>query len=111
MKIKNEKGITLIALIVTIIVLIILAGVAIAMLNDNNSILGNANKVQVLNGKKEVVELESVDGISSSDEAGYVNGNVTGIKNVGYGTLNTYVSGGSLEGTTTYDTFRVKLIP
>ena len=44
-KIEN-KGITLIALIVTIIVLIILAGVAIAMLNDDNGILKNANEAR-----------------------------------------------------------------
>ena len=39
---KNNKGITLIALIVTIIVLIILAGVAIAMLSGDNGVLKNA---------------------------------------------------------------------
>lgn len=36
---KNNKGITLIALVITIIVLLILAGVAIAMLTGENSIL------------------------------------------------------------------------
>ena len=38
MKIKNEKsaGITLIALVITIIVLLILAGVSIAMLTGEN---------------------------------------------------------------------------
>jgi type II secretory pathway pseudopilin PulG len=41
---KNQKGITLIALVVTIIVLLILAGVAIAMLTGDNSILTNAQK-------------------------------------------------------------------
>ena len=40
---KNQKGITLIALVVTIIVLLILAGVAIAMLTGENGILGNAS--------------------------------------------------------------------
>ena len=34
---KQEKGITLIALVITIIVLLILAGVTIAMLSGNNS--------------------------------------------------------------------------
>ena len=33
---KNNKGITLIALVITIIVLLILAGVSIAMLTGNN---------------------------------------------------------------------------
>ena len=36
---KNNKGITLIALVITIIVLLILAGVSIAMLTGDNGIL------------------------------------------------------------------------
>lgn len=39
---KNQKGITLIALVITIIVLLILAGVAIAMLSGENGILTRA---------------------------------------------------------------------
>ena len=42
-KFKNAKGITLIALVITIIVLLILAGVTIATLTGNNGILGKAN--------------------------------------------------------------------
>lgn len=40
---KNNKGITLISLVVTIIVLLILAGVSIAMLAGDNSILSRAS--------------------------------------------------------------------
>ncbi len=40
---KNNKGITLIALVITIIVLLILAGVSIAMLTGQNGILTQAN--------------------------------------------------------------------
>ena len=39
----NNKGITLIALVITIIVLLILAGVSIAMLTGQNGILTQAN--------------------------------------------------------------------
>ena len=39
---KNNKGITLIALVITIIVLLILAGVSIAMLTGSNGILTQA---------------------------------------------------------------------
>ena len=39
---KNNKGITLIALVITIIVLLILAGVSIAMLTGQNGILNQA---------------------------------------------------------------------
>ena len=41
---RNQKGITLIALVITIIVLLILAGVSIAMLTGNNGILTQANR-------------------------------------------------------------------
>lgn len=41
---NNQKGITLIALVVTIIVLLILAGVSIAMLTGEGGILGNARE-------------------------------------------------------------------
>ena len=40
----NNKGITLIALVITIIVLLILAGVSIAMLTGSNGILTQANR-------------------------------------------------------------------
>ena len=40
---RNNKGITLIALVITIIVLLILAGVSIAMLTGQNGILTQAN--------------------------------------------------------------------
>ncbi len=43
MKVKETKGITLIALVITIVVLLILAGVAIATLNGNDNIIKNAN--------------------------------------------------------------------
>ena len=46
-KIKKEKGITLIALVVTIIVLLLLAGVSIAMLTGENGILTQANKAKI----------------------------------------------------------------
>lgn len=39
----NNKGITLIALVITIIVLLILAGVSIAMLTGQNGVLKRAN--------------------------------------------------------------------
>ena len=46
---KNNKGITLIALVVTIIVLLILAGVSIAMLTGDNGILSRASQSSVAN--------------------------------------------------------------
>ncbi len=51
--IKEEKGITLIVLVITIIVLLILAGVSIAMLTGENGILTQARKA------KDVTEIAS----------------------------------------------------
>lgn len=43
---KKEKGITLIALVITIIVLLILAGVAVGMLRTDNSILNQSRNAK-----------------------------------------------------------------
>ena len=57
---KNQKGITLIALVVTIIVLLILAGISIAMLTGENGIIRNAQEAATYNayaGAEEQVKL------------------------------------------------------
>ncbi len=43
---KNNRGVTLVALVITIIVLLILAGVSLAMLSGDNGILTNAQKAK-----------------------------------------------------------------
>ena len=43
---QNNLGITLIALVITIVVLLILAGVSISMLTGENGILTQANKAK-----------------------------------------------------------------
>ena len=53
---KNERGITLIALVVTIVVLLILAGVSISMLTGENGIITNANKASEENAHSAVYE-------------------------------------------------------
>lgn len=53
---KNNRGITLIALVITIIVLLILAGVSIAMLTGNNGILSQATNSVDATDRAEVVE-------------------------------------------------------
>ena len=42
----EKKGITLVALIITIIVLLILAGITIGTINGNNSVIGQAENVK-----------------------------------------------------------------
>ena len=56
---KNNKGITLIALVITIIVLLILAGISIAMLTGNNGLLTKAN-----DAKKDTATAEAVERIN-----------------------------------------------
>ena len=56
---RKEKGITLIALVITIIVLLILAGVSIAMLTGENGILTQAQKAK--NKTDEASEKEGIE--------------------------------------------------
>ena len=53
---RNQKGITLIALVITIIVLLILAGVSIAMLTGENGILNKATSSRTATNSAEAVE-------------------------------------------------------
>ena len=53
---NNQKGITLIALVVTIIVLLILAGVSIAMLTGQNGILERASEASYQTKLQNVAE-------------------------------------------------------
>ena len=46
LKIKQEKGITLIALVVTIVVLLILAGVSISLVLNNNGVISKAKEAR-----------------------------------------------------------------
>ena len=58
---KNEKGITLIALVITIIVLLILAGISIAMLTGDNGLLTRSKEgaaASAVAGAKDEVSLE-----------------------------------------------------
>ena len=72
LKEKNEtKGITLIALVITIIVLLILAGVSIATLTGNNGVLNQANRAKTENEK--ATELEMVKLAVTSIDAGNLN--------------------------------------
>ena len=53
---KSEKAITLIALVITIIVLLILAGVSISMLSGDNSILNRATTARENTGTAQIDE-------------------------------------------------------
>lgn len=53
---RNQKGITLVALVVTIVVLLILAGTSIAMLSGDNGIITNAQKSDYANTEGEAMD-------------------------------------------------------
>lgn len=60
-KLKHNKGITLIALVITIIVLLILAGIAIAALTGENGLLERASKTKEETTKAEAIEKARID--------------------------------------------------
>ena len=63
---KDNKGITLIALVITIIVLLILAGVSIAMLTGENGLLNRANE-----SKSKTLKAEAIERINMEAQALY----------------------------------------
>ena len=70
---KNSKGITLIALVITIIVLLILAGVTIATLTGDNGILNKAQSAKTQNDKATAKEKVDLAIAASLDETGKIN--------------------------------------
>ena len=70
---RKEKGITLIALVITIIVLLILAGVTIATLTGDNGILGKANEAKTTNDEEKAKEQIKIAVIGSYGKDGELN--------------------------------------
>ena len=56
MKIKKENGITLVALVITIIILLLLAGIAIATLGGKNGIFAKVKKAKKAQLESEMKE-------------------------------------------------------
>ena len=85
---KNSKGITLIALVITIIILLILAGVTIATLTGDNGILTQAGKAKDKTTEAESIERVQVevagsyglDGTIDKDQLNKNLGNIAGLK-------------------------------
>ena len=69
---KNNKGITLIALVVTIIVLLILAGVSINMLTGQNGILNRASEAKEKTENAQTEELVELGVMSSIGTDGLI---------------------------------------
>lgn len=77
---KNQKGITLIALVITIIVLLILAGISIVMLSGENGLLKRTSEAGVttkIADAKEQVSLAINDLVAGYYEEKYTNSAAT----------------------------------
>lgn len=102
---RNNKGITLIALVITIIVLLILAGVSIAMLSGDNSILTqaqNASTQNTLGIEKEEAMLDLNELIAQYYEDYYVSKTFTG---TAFEYLATYYKSGTYYSVTDNGTY------
>ena len=72
---KKEKGITMIALIVTIIVLLILAGITITTITSDNGIIRNANDAKEqteIGNEKEVVDRAVIQAMGNNSRGNIV---------------------------------------
>ena len=103
LNLKERKGITLIALVITIIVLLILAGVSIAMLTGQNGILTQANNAKTSTANKsaeEKVKLAVMAARSQSEDASLDLEKLTAEVTTNYGGQ---VEGGEFPVTVTID--------
>ena len=103
LNLKERKGITLIALVITIIVLLILAGVSIAMLTGQNGILTQAQSAKTANTNKsaeEKVKLAVMAARSQSEDASLDLEKLTAEVTTNYGGQ---VDGGVFPATVTID--------
>ncbi len=67
-ELNNSNGITLIALVITIIVLLILAGISISMLSGDNGILQRATTAKENTERAEIIETAQMDILEKQTE-------------------------------------------
>ena len=96
-EIKNQKGITLLVLVITIVVLLILAGVTIATLNGENGILTRAQEA-----KEKTEEAAKREEAELADLNSYIDNNGAPIYDTETGANNPVLSSGMIP--VKYDT-------
>ncbi len=69
---KGKNGITLIALIITVVILIILAGIGIGALVNQDGIVDKANEAKIETERKDIEEQINIMTIQSMDQYGNV---------------------------------------
>ena len=99
LKTRNERGVTLIALVVTIIVLLILAGVSIATLTGQNGLIAKAKQASLNTEEAQAREESDLD---------YIGDYIDRIANENKG-LDT-VTGDETKNSTVYDKFGNKVV-
>ena len=65
---KKQKGITLIALVVTIVILLILSGISLNIVLSNNGIITKAQEAKTLNSHSTVLESLQIENSSYETE-------------------------------------------
>ena len=75
---KNNKGITLVALVVTIVVLLILAGVSINLVLGNNGIIAKAQDAKTKSAEASQNDLKGMNGLVSEMEGALAGNGSTG---------------------------------
>ena len=75
---KNNKGITLVALVVTIVVLLILAGVSINLVLGNNGIIAKAKEAETKSAEASQNDLKGMNGLVSEMEGALAGKGSTG---------------------------------
>ena len=65
---KKNKGITLVALVVTIVVLLILAGVSINLVLGNNGVISKAKEAETKSAEASQNDLKGMNGLVSEME-------------------------------------------
>ena len=109
---RQQKGITLIALVITIIVLLILAGVTIAMLSGENGILTRATEARVssaIGDAKDAVGLAATEAVADYYNDVYVDGNTSDYNSAKEAAIKAAVSVSSSNVTITEETNGVKI--
>ena len=75
---KNNKGITLVSLVVTIVVLLILAGVSINLVLGNNGIIAKAKEAETKSAEASQNDLKGMNGLVSEMEGALAGNGSTG---------------------------------
>ena len=75
---KNKKGITLVALVVTIVILLILAGVSINLVLGNNGIIAKAKDAETKSAEASQNDLKGMNGLVSEMEGALAGNGSTG---------------------------------